>query len=157
MTRRSWMAMNISNKKVPISQLRWRLDPTTIPFETTEDIKPLKEIVGQKRGVEAFRFGMGMNKEGYNVFVTGMPGSGRLSTVRKLLEEISEKNGKVPDDLCYVNNFKQPESPLLLRFEAGMGSQFKKDVHDFIETLKKQIPQLFESQDYMNRKKEVME
>jgi lon-related putative ATP-dependent protease len=151
------MAMHTSNKKVPINQLRWKLDPSTLPFETTEDIEPLREIVGQRRGVEAFRFGMGMNKEGYNVFVTGMPGSGRLSTVRKLLEEISKKNGKVPDDLCYVNNFKKPESPLLLRFEAGMGSQFKKDVHDFIETLKKQIPQLFESQDYMNRKKEVME
>jgi lon-related putative ATP-dependent protease len=151
------MAMNTSNKKVPINQLRWKLDPATLPFETTEDIEPLREIVGQRRGVEAFRFGMGMNKAGYNVFVTGMPGSGRLSTVRKLLEEISDKNGKVPDDLCYVNNFKKPESPLLLRFEAGMGSQFKKDVHDFIEILKKQIPQLFESQDYMNRKKEVME
>jgi lon-related putative ATP-dependent protease len=151
------MAMHTSNKKVPINQLRWKLDPSTLPFETTEDIEPLREIVGQRRGVEAFRFGMGMNKEGYNVFVTGMPGSGRLSTVRKLLEEISKKNGKVPDDFCYVNNFKKPESPLLLRFEAGMGSQFKKDVHDFIETLKKQIPQLFESQDYMNRKKEVME
>jgi len=151
------MAMNTSNKKVPIDQLRWKLDPATLPFETTEDIEPLREIVGQKRGVEAFRFGMGMNKEGYNVFVTGMPGSGRLSTVRKLLEEISEKNGKLPDDLCYVNNFKKTESPLLLRFEAGEGAQFKKDVHDFIEILKKQIPQLFESQDYMNRKKEVME
>jgi hypothetical protein len=130
------MAMNTSNKKVPVNQLRWKLDPSTLPFETTEDIEPLREIVGQRRGVEAFRFGMGMNKEGYNVFVTGMPGSGRLSTVRKLLEEISKKNGKVPDDLCYVNNFKKPESPLLLRFEAGMGSQFKKDVHDFIETLR---------------------
>ncbi|MBT8491047.1 MAG: AAA family ATPase, partial [Deltaproteobacteria bacterium] len=107
------MAMNTSNKKVPIDQLRWKLDPATLPFETTEDIEPLREIVGQRRGVEAFRFGMGMNKEGYNVFVTGMPGSGRLSTVRKLLEEISEKNGKLPDDLCYVNNFKKPESPLL--------------------------------------------
>ena len=151
------MAMKTANKKVPINQLRWKLDPATLPFETTEDIEPLREIVGQRRGVEAFRFGMGMNKEGYNVFVTGMPGSGRLSTVRKLLEEISEKNGKVPDDLCYVNNFKKPESPLLLRFKAGMGSQFRKDIHDFIEILKKQIPQLFESQDYMNRKKEVME
>jgi len=151
------MAMNTSNKKVPIDRLRWKLDPATLPFETTEDIEPLREIVGQRRGVEAFRFGMGMNKEGYNVFVTGMPGSGRLSTVRKLLEEISEKNGKLPDDLCYVNNFKKTESPLLLKFEAGKGAQFKKDVHDFIEILKKQIPQLFESQDYMNRKKEVME
>lgn len=145
-----------SDKAIPIDQLRWRLDPSTLPFETTEDIEPLKEIIGQKRGVEAFRFGMGINRPGYNVFVTGTPGSGRMSTVKKLLQELSKNEGKTPDDLCYVNNFKNPEAPILIKFKAGQGKQFKKDLHDFIEALKKEIPQLFESQDYLNRKKEIM-
>lgn len=83
-----------SNNEVPVEKLRWRLDPSTLPFETTEDLKPLKEIIGQKRGVEAFNFGMGMNKPGYNVFVTGSPGTGRMSTVRKLLQELSQKRGR---------------------------------------------------------------
>ena len=146
-----------TGREVPHEQLRWRLDQTTLPFETTNDIEPLKDIIGQKRGVEAFRFGMGINKEGYNVFVTGVSGSGRLATVKKLLEKISHKNGKVPDDLCYVNNFNNPEAPILLRFGAGIGQRFKKDIHDFVEALKKQIPQLFESQEYLNRKKEIMD
>jgi lon-related putative ATP-dependent protease len=146
-----------SDKEVPVEKLRWRLDPATLPFKSTEDLKPLKEIIGQKRGVEAFRFGMGVDKKGYNVFVTGASGSGRLSTVRKLLEEFSQKNGKVPNDLCYVNNFKNPEAPILLEFDAGRGQKFKKDVHDFVEALKKEVPQLFESQDYLNRKKEILE
>ena len=145
------------DQEVPLEKLRWRLDPATLPFETTEDLKPLKEIIGQKRGVEAFRFGMGINKPGYNVFVTGAPGSGRMSTVRKLLEELSQKKGEVPDDLCYVNNFKNSEAPILLRLQAGMGGKFKKDVHDLVESLKKQVPQFFESQDYLNRKKEILE
>ena len=146
-----------SDKKVPVDKLRWRLDPATLPFETTEYLEPLKEIIGQKRGVEAFRFGMGMDKPGYNVFVTGMAGTGRMSTVRKLLEEISKKKAIVPDDYCYVNNFKNPEAPILLRLKPGMGLKFKKDVRNFVETLKKDIPRLFESQDYLNRKKEIME
>ena len=145
------------DKEVPIEKLRWRLDPAALPFETTEDLKPLKEIVGQKRGVEAFRFGMSMNKPGYNVFVTGAPGSGRMSTVRKLLAELSKKKGGVPDDLCYVNNFKNSEAPILLRLQAGVGRKFKKDVRGLVETLKKQVPQFFESQDYLNRKKEILE
>lgn len=145
-----------SDKEVPISDLRWRLDPSTLPLETTEDLKPLKEIIGQERGVEAFRFGMGINKPGYNVFVTGIPGSGRMATVRKLLEEMAHKDGRTPDDLCYINNFKNSEAPILIRLKAGMGQKFKKDVHNFVETLKKEIPQLFESQDYLNRKKEIM-
>lgn len=85
------MSTNSSDKKVTIDKLRWRLDPAALPFETTEDLNPLKEIVGQKRGVEAFRFAMGIEKQGYNVLVTGAPGTGRTSTVRKLLAEIAEK------------------------------------------------------------------
>ncbi len=141
---------------VPVEKLRWRLDPATFPFETTRDLEPLKEIVGQERGVEAFRFGMGMNKPGYNVFVTGMSGTGRMSTVKKLLEEMT-KESKVPEDLCYVNNFKNPEAPILLKLKGGTGAGFKQDVHDLVETLKKDIPQLFESQEYINLKKEIME
>ena len=101
------MPIKKSDKEVPAEKLRWRLNPATLPFKSTEDLEPLKEIIGQRRGVEAFRFGMGINKPGYNVFVTGAPGSGRLATVRLLLKEMSRSDGKVPDDLCYVNNFKK--------------------------------------------------
>jgi ATP-dependent Lon protease len=147
-----------NERKAPPDQLRWRLDPASLPFQTTDDLKPLKEIIGQKRGVEAFRFGMGMHKPGYNIFVTGIAGTGRMSTVRKLLEQMAEQKGtEIPDDLCYVNNFKSPENPVLLRFSAGKGAAFKQDVHDFIESLKREVPALFESQDYLNRKKEIMQ
>ncbi|MBW1732039.1 MAG: AAA family ATPase [Deltaproteobacteria bacterium] len=142
--------------EVPVEQLRWRLDPATLPFETTEDLDPLKEIIGQKRGVEALQFAIHMDKPGYNVFVTGVAGTGRLATVKRILQDITKKE-KVPDDLCYVNNFQDPEAPILLRLKGGTGAQFKKDVHDFVETLKKEIPQLFESQEYINLKKEIME
>ena len=143
-------------EEVPVEKLRWRLDPTTLPFESTNDVKPLKEIIGQKRGVEAFRFGMGMDKPGYNVFVTGTAGTGRLATVRRMLEELSKKD-EVPEDLCYVNCFKNPEAPILIRLKGGKGITFKEDVKTLVERLKKEIPQLFESQEYINLKKEIME
>ncbi len=143
-------------KELPAQELRWRMDPATLSFETTDELKPLKEIIGQERGVEAFRFGMRMDQPGYNIFVTGVSGTGRLSTVRRLLQEMTGETGHVPDDFCYVNNFKNPDNPILLRLAAGTGQRFKKDIHDFLNTLKKEVPQLFESQDYLNRKKEIV-
>ena len=56
-----------------------------------------------------------------------------------------------------VNNFKNSEAPYLISLKAGEGQRFKKDVRGFVETLKREIPQLFESQEYLNRKKQVME
>ena len=62
------------------------LDPKKLSFKTTDELEPLSEIIGQKRGVDAFRFGAGINKAGYNIFVTGPAGSGRLATVEKAPE-----------------------------------------------------------------------
>jgi lon-related putative ATP-dependent protease len=143
-------------REVPIDKLRWRLDPASLPFKTTNDLEPLKEIVGQRRGLEALKFAVGVRKKGYNVFVTGPAGTGRMATVKKVLEEISTKEG-APDDLCYVNCFQNPESPVLVRLKAGTGAAFKKDTATLVDGLKKEIPQLFESQEYINLKKEIME
>ncbi len=142
--------------EVPVAELRWHLDPKKLPFKSTDDLHPLDEIIGQERGVEAFRFGMGMGKKGYNIFVTGQPGTGRLATVRRLLHELADKD-KVPDDLCYVNNFKHAEQPILLRFRAGEGSKFRKDIKEFLDHVRREAPQLFESEEYIARKNAIHE
>ncbi len=138
--------------KVPVEQLRWSFDPAVLPRGKAA---PVEEIIGQPRGVQAFRFAMQMNKSGYNVFVTGYPGTGRLEAIRKMLDEIAAKE-KSPDDLCYVNNFKSPEAPVLLRFKAGKGGRFKEAMDQVMERLKTQVPQLFESEEYISRRKEIM-
>ncbi|MEE4266015.1 MAG: AAA family ATPase [Desulfobacteraceae bacterium] len=150
------MSQESSYHRIPVEDLRWRLDPSTLPFDTTQTLEPLKDIIGQQRGVEAFRFGVDMDKPGYNVFVTGTAGSGRMATVKRLLEEMSKKE-QSPEDLCYVNCFKNPESPVLIRLSGGSGSTFKRDVKTLVDRLKKEIPQLFESQEYLNMKKEITE
>jgi lon-related putative ATP-dependent protease len=150
------MTARPSSQELTPAQLRWRLDPAGLPFETTAQLDPLDIVVGQDRGMESLRFGMAMARKGYNIFVTGQPGLGRLSAVKRLLREFS-KADRIPDDLCYVNNFKRPEAPVLLRFKAGGGAAFKKDLHEFMENLKREVPQLFESEEYVARKNEIME
>lgn len=146
----------MEDKLVPVELLRWRVDETWLPFESTDELEILKETVGQDRGVTALNFGVRIRKPGYNIFVTGVAGSGRLATVKKVLEGL-KNTLPTPDDLCYVHNFNDPESPMLLRFPAGEGAAFKKDMNEFVEALKKEIPQIFESQEYINAKKEIME
>ncbi len=109
----------ITDFEVPVDALRWKADPDIIPFEHTSELEPLQEIIGQERGVSALRFGVKMKKPGYNIFVTGVAGSGRLATVKKVLQEITRKE-EIPEDLCYVHNFSDPESPILLTGACGI-------------------------------------
>lgn len=150
------MPSTLKDRELPLEKLRWTLAPEDLPFDTTEDLNHEDEIIGQCRGVEAFRFGMGMGLKGYNIFVTGPANSGKQATVKKMLTELS-KSDNSPDDLLYVNNFKSSESPILIRMPAGEGAVFKKLIHDFLEGIKREVPQLFESQEYLARKNEIIE
>jgi ATP-dependent Lon protease len=142
--------------EVPLEKLRWRCDPNSLAFETTANIEPCQEIIGQERGLEAIRVGVDINSIGYNIFVTGLAGTGRFTTIKCVLEEIDVK-GKIPDDLCYVNNFKNPDMPHMLILPAGQGNAFRKEMDTLIEALKKKIPLMFENETYLNKKKEVVE
>jgi len=143
-------------EEVPLEQLRWRCDPDTLPFETTATIQPCEEIIGQDRALEAIRVGLDITSIGYNIFVTGLAGTGRFTTIKCVLEEMNAK-GKIPNDLCYVNNFKNPDMPHMLSLAAGQGNAFRKEMETLLETLKKKIPLIFENETYLNKKKEVVE
>ncbi|OEU66603.1 MAG: ATP-dependent protease [Desulfovibrio sp. S3730MH75] len=150
------MTSRIDSRELKLEQLRWTLAPDELKFGSTQDLVRGDDIIGQSRGVEAFKFGMGMPMKGYNIFVTGPAGTGKQATVKKLLKDLS-KSDTIPDDILYVNNFKAEESPILIRMAAGEGSVFKKDIHDFLENIKREVPQLFESQEYVARKNEIIE
>ena len=92
-------------EEVPVGLLRWRCDPESLGFSSTNEISSSESIIGQDRALEAIHLGLEMDTIGYNVFVAGPSGTGRRTAIKHLLEKI-EKGGKIPEDKCYVNNFK---------------------------------------------------
>jgi ATP-dependent Lon protease len=143
-------------EEVPIEKLRWRCDPENLKFESTEDLPISEEIIGQERALEAIRLGLDIDGFGYNIFVTGLVGTGKKTAIKGLLEEI-DTAGKIPNDICYVNNFKNPDMPKMISLPAGRGNEFREDMDNLIETLKKKIPLIFEDERYLNKKKEILE
>jgi predicted ATPase with chaperone activity len=96
--------------RVAAADLRWCCDEAWLPFTSTDEVEPLTEVVGQDDAIEALRFGLAISGPGQNIFVRGLPGTGRLSLVRQLLDDIRPTCPLV-DDRCYVHNFAQPDRP----------------------------------------------
>ena len=108
--------------------------------------------VGQSRAVESLRFGIGLEREGFNVFALGPPGSHRHALVTELAEaKAREKDA--PDDWCYANDFSNPERPRALRMPAGRGAVFRDDMRALIGDIRIAIPAIFEEDDYRNQLK----
>ncbi|MBS4015772.1 MAG: AAA family ATPase, partial [Candidatus Latescibacteria bacterium] len=68
-----------------------------------------------------------------------------------------EKDKQVPDDILYVNNFDDPDAPILIRLPAGRGDEFQRTMNELIDYLIKNIPQIMESDEYQRRKNKIVE
>ncbi|MEJ2677640.1 MAG: ATP-binding protein [Gemmatimonadota bacterium] len=131
-------------------------DPTSFDFDTTDELEPLEEIIGQPRAVEAVRFGVDIRREGYNIFVMGPPGTGKRSLIWQYLEGRAPEQPS-PDDWCYVNNFDEPDRPLALRLPAGRGRALSVEVDRLLEDVPRALSAMFESDDYQERRRSVEE
>ncbi len=148
--------VDIDKRKVPVEMLRWECDPNIFPFETTQEIEPLEEIIGQERALLALKTGLEIESPGYNIFVSGITGTGMTTTIKTTLEKFL-KPGPPPDDICYVNNFKNPDMPKAIVLPAGEGRKFKKAMADLTSTIKSTIEQVLTSQEFKNTIKGVAE
>jgi ATP-dependent Lon protease len=144
------------HRPLPADKLRWQCDPKLLKVESSEQLKPSRDIVGQERALRSLRVGLEMKHFGYNIFVTGLSGTGRTTTIKRMLQAFERTKVEL-SDFCYVFNFKNPDMPIALKFPAGQGKMFKEDMETFVTELLRNIPALFESQRYQNARKSLME
>jgi lon-related putative ATP-dependent protease len=137
----------ILENELTAEKLRRKCDPNFIQCETTKELVPLREIIGQERAARALKFGLGIKDHGFNIYAAGFPGTGRTTAVRNLLEEVARIQ-PAPPDWCYVNNFSNEYAPKALKLPPGRGKNFQKDMKSFIDEAKRAIPKAFESEDY---------
>jgi len=141
--------------KVSVEFLKAKVSLDDLNFNTTEEVPPLEGIIGQERAKRALEFGLKIKSKGYNIFVSGITGSGRTSFVEQTVKEIAQK-GKTPDDWCYVYNFANPDNPKALRFPPGKAIEFKRDMEMLINDLKVELPKTFESKIYEEHRNQII-
>ena len=137
-------------------KLRWKCDPNIFEFTSTGDIEPIQGILGQERAMKAIKLGVDLRSPGYNIYIAGLSGSGKATTVKQMLEHVTSIS-PVLYDYVYVNNFINPDSPILLTFPQGTAKEFRFDLSSAIEVLRQRIPLTLESELYLNRKKLILE
>ena len=120
-------------------------------FETTKELEPINDGIGQERGIKALEFGINVNVKGYNLYIEGPSGVGKTMYAKNYLESIAPKK-KVPNDWCYIYNFKNPNEPIAVSLTAGQGKEFKESMEGFIKEVKKDIKKTFNADDFEKEK-----
>ena len=147
--------MDITKYKLRVKDLSKTCKPSSFKFTSTSEIEPLPGIIGQDRAVRSLGFALDIENEGYNIYLAGLFGTGKTTLARKMLEEKARQE-KVPDDWCYVNNFKNHECPHALSIPAGVGQEFKQDVAATMDAFLKHIAKAFESDEFEFQKSAIL-
>lgn len=123
-----------------------------VPLEnnTTEDTGSWG-IIGQPRAIKALKMGIDIKARGYNLFVSGDPGTGRRTAIMQILKEHSRKT-KPLKDIAYVYNFDKPENPKVLYFPEGTAARFKKKMKVLVEELKSIIETNLSEESYKSER-----
>lgn len=150
--------MKISNNfnQLKPEELRWRCPLEAIAYDSTEKCPACEDIIGQDQALKSLQAGLEIKSRGYNIFITGMVGTGRTTTIKKFLEKVRISE-EIPDDLIYVNNFNKPDEPLLLTLPAGRGRRLQEGLDKLIMMLKTNIPELLKSQYFQERKQSILD
>ncbi len=141
---------------LPAKKLRWHCNHQHLKVDSTDHVKLSKEIIGQDRAQRALRLGLEMKHFGYNVFVTGFSGTGRTTTIKRLLKEFQDKKICLYD-YCYLYNFNNPDQPEIIKLKSGYGNQLCDDMEAFLTDLVKNVPAILESKRYQDERKKIVE
>ena len=141
---------------------RFRLNYEELQYSVpVDDIRRLdgnawgQSVIGQPRALEALNMGTAIRAKGYNMLVTGAAGTGRRTAVMKVLSDYRPARLALRD-YAYVYNFSAPLAPQAISLPAGKAKAFKKDVHEFVENVKKLAAMQAESGDYKNRRDDLV-
>ena len=136
--------------KLSANSLKPHIDLNNFAIEKVA-AKHTDTLLGQERAQSALEFGIAMDAPGYNIFVMGEPGTGRLSMIMDHLNRHSASQ-ETPPAYAYTDNFTNAREPVAIELPAGRGQTFKQDIDKLIDSLLATFPEAFESPSYQQKK-----
>ena len=139
-------------KELKSTDLTFKLNASQFNFKTTDDISGYNGIIGQKRALETVEAALEMPQKGFNLYVCGQVGMGKMPYVLSIVNRLA-KTKPVPNDVCYIHNFENPNEPIAIFLKAGLGRIFKEDMNRFISTVRRDLVRIFASENYEKERK----
>ncbi|MCX8074722.1 MAG: AAA family ATPase [Clostridia bacterium] len=141
-------------KKLDYTDLKNKCDNTELNFSKTTELEPFCGIIGQERALRAIKTAVDIKEKGFNLYVSGNIGIGKTAYVLSVVNSIAQ-NEKVPNDYCYIYNFDNPNEPISISLEPGMGIEFKFDMNRFITKLMERLQKDLSGDTYEKEKKNI--
>jgi len=141
-------------KPLPVTALNARVETEmlakALAYNPTET-----SLIGQARAKEALTFGLGIQANGYNLYVMGEQATGRFTLVQDSISKTA-MNKSTPDDYCYLNNFDDERQPIALKLPSGQSKSLVKDIDGLLDELLDTFPAVYENPSFQRKKAAIV-
>ena len=141
--------------ELSVEQLRFRVS-LPVQFQTTAELTPAPDFVGQERARAALEIGLGISSSGFNIFVSGLMGAEKLEALRNWVTQQGPLSA-TPNDWVYVQNFAHPDAPRAISLAAGQGNRLKHFMSEMVKTLREELPKAFRQEAFDKEKSQLKE
>lgn len=141
--------LRFTRRELSADEASFTYDPSIV--ESCGTIPDHPAIIGQPRAMRALEMGIAISGKGYNIFVSGDPGTGRSTAIRLATAPYVTDTSQLRD-IAFVHNFRHPDSPIVLTFNPGEGKAFSLAMKEFISQLKQEITTILQSQSQLDGK-----
>ncbi|MDD3822225.1 MAG: AAA family ATPase [Sphaerochaetaceae bacterium] len=128
--------LQFTRPELTAEQARFAYDPSIV--ETCAPIPEHPTIIGQPRAMRALEMGLSIPGKGYNIYVSGDPGTGRSTAIR-LATAPYANDLSLLRDIAFIHNFRHPDSPIAVTFAPREGKAFLLAMKEFVIHLKQDI------------------
>lgn len=135
--------------KLPAHALKLTVDLSQL--ELIQSTSNTTTILGQPRASAALAFGVAMPQSGYNIFVMGSSGSGRLSLINQQLRPRAASL-PTPCSYAYVDSSHNEREPIALALPASQGQAFSAAIENLLDQVLALFPAAFEDANYQQKK-----
>ena len=128
--------LRFSRRELTADEARFTYDPSIV--ESCGPIPEHPAIVGQPRAMRALEMGLSIPGKGYNIFVSGDPGTGRSTAIRLATAAYASDLSQLRD-IAFIHNFRHPDTPIAVTFRPGEGKAFVLAMKNFVARLRQEI------------------
>jgi lon-related putative ATP-dependent protease len=128
--------LRFTNRELTAEEAQFTYDPSIV-----QEAAPIPEhfgIIGQPRAMRALAMGLAVPGRGYNIFVSGDPGTGRSTAISIATDSYLSDTSQLKD-IAFVHNFTHPDAPTALTFAVGRGKAFSLAMRQFITEVTKEL------------------
>ena len=129
------------------SELKARMPLDAASLERAAASDGDADLFGQSRALDAIKLAIGIDAPGYNVYVSGLRSRHERETVMRILRE-KAATMPTPGDWVYVNNFRNPESPVAIYLQPGQGVELRAKMTELVSFVLEQLPKAFRREDF---------